>query len=109
MPLDHQCLQDIPEGATKTLTGIPPIHLHIKKLVERSHVCSHVLQASHAFRRLIDGNHKFSIETLNTRNPSQRLRKLMSPVVEAWANLGLPSLDLDPVHPLNQPGMCPKD
>jgi hypothetical protein len=51
-------------GAAETLAGMPPIHLHVKKLVEWSHVRTHVLQASHAFRRLVDGDHKFSIKTL---------------------------------------------
>jgi hypothetical protein len=27
-----------PRGAAETLAGIPPIHLHVQKLVERSHV-----------------------------------------------------------------------
>jgi hypothetical protein len=34
---------------------------------------------------------------------------LKSPVTEAWANLDLSSLDLDPVHRFNQPGLHPKD
>lgn len=98
-----------PNRAAETLTGIPPIHLHVKKLVEQSHVRSRVLQASHAFCWLISRNHKFSVETLHARNLSCKLGKLVSPVVEAWANLGLSSLDLDPVHSLNQPGKRPKD
>jgi hypothetical protein len=53
-----------PMGAAETFAGMPPIHLHVKKLVERSHVHTHALQASHAFRRLVDGDHKFSVETL---------------------------------------------
>jgi hypothetical protein len=39
-----------PMGAAETLMGVPPIHLHVKKLVERT--CR--LQASHAFCRLVD-------------------------------------------------------
>jgi hypothetical protein len=38
-----------PRGAAETLTGIPPIHLHVQKLVERSHVRTRSLQATHAF------------------------------------------------------------
>jgi hypothetical protein len=53
-----------PIRGAKTLAGIPPIHLHVKKLGEQSHVRTHVLQASHIFHRLVDGDHKFSIETL---------------------------------------------
>jgi hypothetical protein len=53
-----------PMGAAETFAGVPPIHLHVKKLVEWSHVCTCALQTSHAFRRLIDGDHKFSVETL---------------------------------------------
>lgn len=77
--------------------------------MERSHVHSRSLQASHAFRKLIDSDHKFSIQTLSVRNPSWKLGKLVSPVVEAWANLGLSSTDVDPVHHLNQPGFQPRD
>jgi hypothetical protein len=57
-----------PMGAAETLAGMPPIHLHVKKLVERSHIRTHALQASHAFRRLVDGDHKLSIETLKGKS-----------------------------------------
>jgi hypothetical protein len=66
----HPCLwitgtfKTSPIGAAETLTGVPPIHLHVKKLVERSHVHTHTLQASHTFCRLVDGDHNFSVETL---------------------------------------------
>jgi hypothetical protein len=33
---------------------VPPIHLHVKKLVEQSHVRTHALQATHTFRQLGD-------------------------------------------------------
>jgi hypothetical protein len=56
-----------PMGAAETFTGIPPIHLHVKKLVERSRIRTCVLQASHAFCRLVNGDHKFSVETLKGR------------------------------------------
>jgi hypothetical protein len=36
-----------PVGAAETLVGVPPIHLHVKKLVEQSHVHTHMLQATH--------------------------------------------------------------
>jgi hypothetical protein len=92
-------------GAAEAFTGMPLIHLHVKKLVEQSHVCTHVLQASHAFRRLVDGDHKFSVETLKGRIRGD----LKSPVTEAWLNLDLSSLDLDPVNRFNQTGLHPKD
>jgi hypothetical protein len=53
-----------PIGAAETLMGMPSIHLHVKKLVEQSHVCTCVRQASHTFCRLVAGDHKFSVETL---------------------------------------------
>jgi hypothetical protein len=53
-----------PIGAAETLTGVPLIHLHVKKLVEWSHIRTCVLQASHTFQRLVDRDHKFSVETL---------------------------------------------
>jgi hypothetical protein len=49
----HGCLwiastfKTSPMGAAETLTGVPPIHLHVKKLVEWSHICTRALQASH--------------------------------------------------------------
>jgi hypothetical protein len=94
-----------PIGAAETLAGVPPIHLHVKKLVERSHVRTCALQASHTFRRLVDGDHKFSVETLK----GQIRGDLKSPITEAWLNLDLSSLDLDPVNRFNQPGLHPKD
>jgi hypothetical protein len=91
-------------GAAETLVGVPPIHLHVKKLVEWSHVCTHALLASHTFRRLVDRDHKFSVKTLK----GQICGDLKSPITEAWLNLDFSSLDLDPVNRLNQPGLCPK-
>jgi hypothetical protein len=94
-----------PIGAAETLVGVPLIHLHVKKLVEWSHVCTHMLQASHAFHRLVDGDHKFPVETLK----GQICGDLKSPITEAWLNLDFSSLDLDPNNRLNQPGLHPKD
>jgi hypothetical protein len=90
-----------PMGAAETLTGMPPIHLHVKKLVEQSHILTCTLQASHAFCRLVDRDHKFSVETLK----GQIHGDLKSPITE----VGFSSLDLDPVNRFNQPGLCPKD
>jgi hypothetical protein len=107
----HTCLwitstfKTSPMGAAETLAGVPLIHLHVKKLVEQSHVCTCALQASHAFRRLVDRDHKFSVETLK----GQIQGDLKSPITEAWLNLDLSSLDLDPVNRFNQPGLHPKD
>jgi hypothetical protein len=94
-----------PMGAAETLTGMPPIHLHVKKLVEQSHICTCVLQASHAFHRLVDRHHKFSVKALK----GQICGDLKSPITEAWLNLDFSSLDLDPVNRFNQPGLHPKD
>jgi hypothetical protein len=94
-----------PMGAAETLAGVPPIHLHVKKLVERSNVSTHALQASHAFRRLVDRDHKFSVETLK----GQICGDLKSPITEAWLNMDFSSLDLNPINRFNQPGMRPKD
>jgi hypothetical protein len=105
MPLDYWHLQSRPVGAAETLVGMPLIHLHVKKLVEWSHVHTHALQASHAFRRLVDRDHKFSVKTLK----GQIQGDLKSPITEAWLNLDFSSLDLDPVNRFNQPGLRPKD
>jgi hypothetical protein len=84
---------------------VPPIHLHVKKLVEQSHVCTRALQASHAFHRLVDRDHKFSVKTLK----GQIRGDSKSPITEAWLNLDFSSLDLDPVNRFNQPGLRPKN
>jgi hypothetical protein len=64
-----------------------------------------VLQASHTFHRLVDRDHKFSVETLK----GQIRGDLKSPITEAWLNLDFSSLDLDPVNKFNQLGLPPKD
>lgn len=94
-----------PVGAAKTIAGIPLIYLHVKKLVEQSHVCTRSLQASHAFCHLVDGDHKFSVKTLK----DQIRGDLKSPVTEAWLNLDLSSCDLDPIHQFSTPGLQPRD
>jgi hypothetical protein len=98
-------LKTSPKGASETLAGVPPIHLHVKKLVEQSHVCTRTLQTSHTFHRLVNRDHKFSIEALQ----GQIHGDLKSPITEAWLNLAFSSLDLDPVNRFNQPGLRPKD
>jgi hypothetical protein len=94
-----------PIGAVKTLVGMPLIHLHVKKLVEQSHICTQVLQATHTFCCLVDGDHKFSIKALK----GQIRGDLKSPITEAWLNLDFSLLNLDPVNRFNQPGLHPKD
>jgi hypothetical protein len=88
-----------PIGAAETLMGVSPIHLHVKKLVEWSHVCTCTLQASHAFCRLVNRDHKFSVKTLK----GQIHGDLKSPVTEAWSKLDFSSLDLNPINRFNQP------
>jgi hypothetical protein len=53
----------------------------------------------------VTGDHKFSIETLKGHIRGD----LKSPIIEAWLNLDLSSLDLDPINRFNQPGLRPKD
>jgi hypothetical protein len=107
----HACLwitstfKTSPMGAAETLVGMPPIHPHVKKLVEQSHIRTCTLQASHTFHRLVDRDHKFSVETLK----GQICGDLKSPVTEAWLNLDFSSMDLDPINKFNQPGLRPKD
>jgi hypothetical protein len=72
-----------PMGAAETLVGVPPMQIHVKKLVERSHICTCMLHASHAFHRLVDRDHKFPVETLK----GQIRGDLKSPITEAWSNL----------------------
>jgi hypothetical protein len=59
----------------------------------------------HTFCWPVDGDHKFSIETLK----GQICGDFKSPVTEAWSNLDFSSLDLDPINRFNQPGLHFKD
>jgi hypothetical protein len=54
---------------------------------------------------IVDGDHKFSVKALKGRIRGD----LKSPITEAWLNLDLSSLDIDPVNRFNQPGLHPKD
>jgi hypothetical protein len=105
VPLDYQCLKASPIVAAKTLAGVPLTHLHVKKLVEQSHVHTHVLQATHTFCHIINGDHEFFVRTLK----GQIHGDLKSPITEVWLSLDLSSLDLDPVHRFNQPGLHPRN
>ena len=44
-----------PTGGVETVAGLPPIKLHIKKLVYQSHVRICTLAQSHALHALVDG------------------------------------------------------
>jgi hypothetical protein len=72
--------------------------------VEQSHVYTHACRP-HTFHCLVDWNHKFSVKALK----DQICGDLKSPITKAWLNLDLSSLDLDPIHEFNQPGLHPKD
>ena len=74
-----------PSGAVETLVGIPPSHLHIRKLMERSHVRLCTLARSHSAQLLIWGDHPMSMAKLSMREKSL----IRSPVTEAWANQDL--------------------
>src|SRR4029077_12887106 len=79
-----------PSGAVETIAGLPPIHFHIRKLVERSHTCIRTLAESHTARLLIWGDHPMSMARLS----HQEQARICSPISEAWANADLCSQDL---------------
>src|SRR6202023_3589813 len=98
-----------PNGAVETIAGLPPIHLHIRKLVERSHVQVRTLARSHSVCMLIDGDHPMSMSELSIGERA----KVRSPITEAWANSDLCTVDLYPHNEFNIPGsrivdVCPE-
>ena len=89
-----------PLGAVKTLAGISPIHLHIHKLVKRSHVCLWTLVRSHLAQLLIWGNHPISMANLTLRKKTL----IHSPVTEAWTNQDLCTNDREPYNEFSNSG-----
>ena len=89
-----------PSGAVKTLAGIPSIHLHIRKLVERRYVCLHILARSHSAQLLIWGDHLMSMANLSLREKTL----ICSPVTKAWANQDLCTNDGFPFNKFATPG-----
>ena len=89
-----------PSGVVETLAGIPPIHLHIRKLVERSHVRLRTLARSHSAQLLVWGDHPMSMANLSPREKTH----IRSPVTEAWANQDLCTDDGIPFNEFATPG-----
>ena len=89
-----------PSGAVETLAGIPPIHLHIRKLVERSHVRLRTLARSHSAQLLVWGDHPMSMANLSPREKTL----IRSPVTKAWANQDLCTDDGIPFNKFATPG-----
>ena len=67
-----------PTGAIETLARLTPIHLHIRKLVLRSHSRYSTLADQHANRMIVDDDFMWY-------HPS-KLKKLSSPLVDMWTN-----------------------
>ena len=82
------------------MAGIPPIHLHIRKLVERSHVCLRTLARSHSAQLLVWGDHPMSMANLSPRKKTL----IRSPITEAWANQDLCTDDGIPFNKFATPG-----
>src|SRR5215469_14482783 len=72
--------QTSPGGAIETIAGIPPIQLHIKKLVDRSYLRIRTLRGTHAIKDLLYGNHPLSLSRL-TKKQHQRLKAPLSDVL----------------------------
>jgi len=89
-----------PNRAVETIAGLLQIHLHIRKLVERSHVRVCTLAREHSTRMLIDRDHPLSMSLLSKREQTT----IRSPITEAWANSDLCTGDLRPYNEFNIPG-----
>ena len=87
-----------PAGAVKMLAGLTPIHLHIQKLVLRSHSRYSTLADQHANRMIVDDNFMWY-------HPS-KLKKLSSPLVDMWTNHENVGVNIYPYNDYNAPGSC---
>jgi hypothetical protein len=94
-----------PTGAVESLAGLPHIHLHMKKLVDRSHTRMHILSSLHVLRMLALRNSKFSM----SNQKRHVLANTRSPITELWANQDLCTEFLDPYNVHNTPGEHLKD
>src|SRR5215469_15998129 len=72
-----------PGGAIETIAGIPPIQLHICKLVDRSHLRIRTLRGIHVIKNLLYGNHPLSLSQLTVRQKA----RLKAPLKDAQAHL----------------------
>ena len=90
-----------PGRAVKTLMSIPLIHLHLKKLVNCSHVRLHALSDRHVIRALVKG-----VGPLFMSAQSQCvLQAVHSPITEAWANQDLCTTNVTLFNEYNCPGL----
>ena len=87
-------------SVVETLAGIPSIHLHICKLMERSHVYLRTLVKSHSAQLLIWGDHPMSMMNLTQREKTL----ICFSVTEAWANQDLCSDDGEPYNEFSTSG-----
>src|SRR5215469_16532610 len=75
--------QTSPGGAIETIAGILPIQLHIKKLVDRSHLRIRTLRGTYVIKELLNGNYPLLLSRLTTRQKA----KLKAPLKDAEAHL----------------------
>ena len=88
-----------PGGVIETRTGIPPIHLHLKKLVNRSHMRLHALSDRHVIHALVEGVGPLSMSA----QLQHVLQAVRSPITEAWANQDLCTTNVTPFNGYNCP------
>ena len=98
-----------PGGGVESLAGLPPIHLHIKKLVTRANYNSKTLLETHPTRSLLWSavDPPYSL-CLRKMQPSA-LRGLLSPVIDIDAAFEQISESFEAFHPESQPGRRLKD
>src|SRR5215469_7143433 len=72
-----------PGGAIETIAGIPSIQLHVKKLVDRSHLRIRTLRGTHTVKDLLYGNHPLLLSQLT---PKQKVH-LKAPLKDTQAHL----------------------
>ena len=85
-----------PTGAVKMLAGLTPIHLHIWKLVQRSHSRYSTLVDQHANRMVVDDDFMWY-------HPS-KLKKLSSPLIDMWTNRENIGVNIYPYNEFNALG-----
>ena len=80
---------------------VPLIHLHLKKLVDCSHVRLHALLNRHVICALVEGVGPLSMSA----QPQCVSQAVRSPITEAWANQNLCTTNVTPFNEYNCPGL----
>ncbi|KAF5377289.1 hypothetical protein D9615_006460 [Tricholomella constricta] len=102
-----------PGGGVETLAGLPPVHLHIKKLVDRSFARTRTLLNTHPTLSLMTRHGLFRGEefhpcAISSMAPSLQ-KRVKSSVMDAEANASVVNEPMNPLHEEATPGQRVSD